>query len=42
MHFMIGFAIFVACWGFFPRVMGWITLLAVICIVAAINNGAHH
>jgi hypothetical protein len=41
MHFMIGFAIFVILWGVFPRVMGWIFLLAFIAIVVAISNGQH-
>ena len=40
MHFMIGFGIFVACWGLFPRVMGWISFLIVVLIVLA-NSGGH-
>jgi hypothetical protein len=40
MHFMIGFGIFVLCWGLFPRVMGWITLLAVVALVLTIG-GSH-
>ena len=40
MHFMIGLGIFVACWGLFPRVMGWVCLLGAVGLYLLI--GAPH